>query len=137
MSMNVIVDKLIDSGLTDEDMSERMVFQISDEMLLKLGRKYFELASNPVVSTYVNELPDDPAYTISVSPGKSMEELSESKRMDFFDFLRSKYSIEDFITKFNDVCMVKLRDGDAEKEAEIFNFIYEIYRAAKFFRPKG
>ena len=38
--MRIIVDKLkVDGG------SDKMVFEISDEMLLKLGKKYFELAT--------------------------------------------------------------------------------------------
>jgi len=52
----VIVEKLKDSGYVID--SETMVINISDEQLLRLGRKYFELASNPVTSTYVNVLPD-------------------------------------------------------------------------------
>ena len=32
--------------------------EIPDDQLLKLGQKYFELASDPVTSTYVNVQPD-------------------------------------------------------------------------------
>lgn len=54
----IIVEKLIDKYPGGID-TETVVFNISDQELLRLGKKYFELASNPVnTSTYVAEQPE-------------------------------------------------------------------------------
>lgn len=56
MKINVAV--LEDKPYPDGKVAEMHEIEIPDDQLLKLGRKYFELASNPVTSTYVNEQPD-------------------------------------------------------------------------------
>ena len=56
MKINVTV--LGDKPYPDGKLAEIHEIDIPDDQLLKLGRKYFELASNPVVSTYVNVQPD-------------------------------------------------------------------------------
>ena len=54
----IIVEKLIDKypgGIG----TETVTFNISDQELLRLGKKYFELASNPInTSIYVAEQPE-------------------------------------------------------------------------------
>ena len=70
--MRIIVDKLEEHNSSVMYCPDRMVFEISDDMLLKLGKKYFELASKSATSTYVNEQPDLGTYT-TISTKKSKE----------------------------------------------------------------
>lgn len=56
--MKISVTVLGDKPYPDGKLAEMHEIEISDDQLLKLGKKYFELASNPVTSTYVNVQPD-------------------------------------------------------------------------------
>lgn len=71
----IIVDKLEEHNTSVMFCPDRMVFEISDDMLLKLGKKYFEIASNPVnTSTYVaeqHELGDE----ATISQSHAVEEI--------------------------------------------------------------
>ena len=125
--MKVVVDKLSADGA-----SERMIVELTDAMLLKLGRKYFDLASNPAVSTYVNpQIPDDPAYTTNTSSRKPLEKV---QGRDFFDALRDKYSVFDFISMLRDVKEVKTYGDIPINEADITEFIHNIYVLAQMYR---
>lgn len=66
----VIIEKLKDSGYVID--SEIMAINISDEQLLRLGRKYFELASNSQSSAAVTE---DKATTSALYESGELNEI--------------------------------------------------------------
>lgn len=107
-----------------ENAMEQTIVDIPDDQLLKLGKKYFELASNPTNQCIIAD---------NIVTGRQVIDAKDPNK-DFFDVLRDKYSVFDFISMLRDVKEVKTYGNIPINEADITEFIHNIYVLAQRYR---
>ena len=100
-----------------ENAMEQTIVDIPDDQLLKLGKKYFELASNPTNQCIIAD---------NLATGRKVIDAKDPDK-DFFDILRDKYSVWEFISMLRDVQEIKTYLGDSVQEKLIYDFIHDIY----------
>ena len=115
--MQVKINKPITIHGGEKTVLEQTVIDIPDDQLLKLGKKYFELASNPTNQCIIAD---------NIVTGRQIIDIEASDK-DFFDILRDKYGVCEFISMLRDVKEIKTYTGDTVQEKLIYDFIHNIY----------